>query len=180
MSEYRVATRYAKSLLGLAIELKQEDQINQDMSLIADTCAQNRELVVVLKNPVVRYDKKLNILKAIFQGKVSKTVAEFITLIARKNRANLLPAIANAWQDQYNEYKNILNATVTSATSLTEQARKKILQEIKTSTGKTVVLDEVIDKDIIGGYILTIKDTQLDNSVSGRLSALKRKLLSKV
>lgn len=180
MSEFRVASRYAKSMLNLAIEQKLEDKIKDDMLLIADTCQQNRDLVVILKNPVIKYDKKLNILKKIFEGKVDVLVVKFLELMARKNRADLLPDIAATWLDLYREHKNIVKANVTSAAPLTEQARKKVLEAVKSRTGKNVVLEEEVDKDIIGGYILTIKDEQIDNSISGKLNALKRKLLSRV
>jgi len=179
MSDFRVASRYAKSLLYLAIELKTEDKLVKDMQLISETCEQNRDLVMVLKNPVIKYDKKLNILKKLFGKNVNPLVIRFMELLSRKNRANILPDITKSWIDQYNEHKNILIARITSSTSLTESGRTKILEAVKKSTGKSVIMEEAVSKELIGGFILKIKDQQLDNSVRGQLNRLKRKFLNK-
>lgn len=180
MAEFRVASRYAKSLLDLAIEQKQEDKIREDMQLIAETCQSSRDLVNMLKNPIVKYDKKLNILKKIFGSKVQDVTGRFLELIARKNRADLLADISVLWLDFYNDYKNIAKATITSAIPLTEEARKKVLTELMANTGKKVVLDEKVDATIIGGYVLNIKDKQLDKSIAGQLRGIRRKFLNKV
>lgn len=180
MSEFRVASRYAKSMLNLAIEQKLEDKVRDDMQLIADTCEENRPLVVILKNPVIKFDKKMNILRKLFEGKVNPLVIRFLELMSRKNRANLLPDIAKVWIDFYNEHKNIIKADITSAAPLTSEARKKVMDAVTAKTGKKVVLEEKIDKDIIGGYILNIKDEQIDSSISGKLNALRRQLVNRV
>ena len=80
----------------------------------------------------------------------------------------------------YNEYKNIIAAQVTSAIALTNDEKKKILDAIEKSTRKKVLLEESVDQDLIGGFVLNIKDQQLDNSVSGQLKQLKRKFLTRV
>ncbi len=179
MSDYRVASRYARSLLDLSIEQKIEDKIKDDMQLIADTCNENRNLVVSLKNPIIKYDKKINILKSLFGKKVNPLVIRFIELISRKNRAEILPEIAGTWIELYNEHKNILHAKIASAISLTEAEKKKILTAIEADKKKKVILDETIDKDLIGGFVLNIKDQRLDNSVAGQLKQLKRKFLNR-
>ncbi len=180
MAEFRVASRYAKSLLGLAIEQKQEEKIREDMLLIAETCQNSRELSNMLKNPIIKYDKKLNVLKKLFGNKVQEVSGRFIELITRKNRADLLPDIAALWLDFYNEHKNIAKAIITSATPLTGEARKKVIAELTAGTGQQVILEEKIDANIIGGYVLNIGDQQLDKSIAGQLRGIKRKFLNKV
>jgi len=180
MSDFRVASRYAKSLFSLAIDEKIEDKLKEDMLLIAETCKNSYDLRVTLKNPIVKYDKKLNILKRLFEGKVDKIVLRFIELLTRKNRANILPEMAEIWGDMYNEYKNIISARITSAIPLTPGEKEKVLKAITNYSGKKVILEESIKKDLIGGFILNIKDLQLDNSISGQIKQLKRKFLNRV
>ncbi len=180
MSDFRVASRYAKSLLSLSIEQKIEDKLMDDMALITDTCFNSRDLIIVLKNPIIKYDRKLSILKKIFEGKVDKLVIRFIELLARKNRANILPEIAKTWMDMYHEFKNIVTTQVTSAITLSTDEKNKILNAVEKSTGKKVILEEKVNQELIGGFVLNIKDQQLDNSVSGQIKQLKRKLLTRV
>jgi len=58
MSEIRIAARYAKSLLDLAIEKGALDAIHNDMQLIAESCKGSRELVLALQSPIIKFDKK--------------------------------------------------------------------------------------------------------------------------
>jgi len=50
MSVSRVATRYAKSLFGLAKEQGVLEEVNGDMKFFWETCDKNRELVLMLKS----------------------------------------------------------------------------------------------------------------------------------
>ncbi|MFN7792238.1 MAG: FoF1 ATP synthase subunit delta, partial [Cyclobacteriaceae bacterium] len=71
MADSRVASRYVKSLLGLAEEQNALEQVKADMELFASACASNRDLTNMLKSPIIKHDKKLAILEAIFEGKVN-------------------------------------------------------------------------------------------------------------
>jgi len=181
MSDFRVASRYAKSLFYLAVEEKLEDEMKKDMELISAVCSESRGLVVMLKNPIIKYDKKLSILKKIFESHVNQMVARFFALLARKNRANILPEIADIWLNLYNEHKKIVKANIISAISLTDAERDKIKKMVAEHTKKQEVqLDEVVDQSLIGGFILRIGDEQVDHSLSGKLNTLRRNFHKKL
>src|ERR1041385_3461038 len=72
MSELTVATRYAKSLIDLAVEQKSLEETKKDMLLFSQTLKANFQLQAVLANPIVAHTKKIKILEAIFGNKVSK------------------------------------------------------------------------------------------------------------
>ena len=86
MSDFRVASRYARSVFDLAIELKKVDAIYADMLVLDQVCKANRRLVTLLKNPIVRYDFKLRVLHKVFDKHVDKLTLKFFDLICRKNR----------------------------------------------------------------------------------------------
>jgi F-type H+-transporting ATPase subunit delta len=60
------ASRYAQALLDLAIEQNKLDAVAADMKYMATVCAENPELELMLQSPVVKADKKLSVLNAIF------------------------------------------------------------------------------------------------------------------
>ncbi len=176
MSDVRVASRYAKSLLELADEQGKVEEVHKDMMLLDTTCSQNRDLAVVLRNPIIKNDKKKAILEAIFGGKVSDLTMAIFDIITRKNRAAELPAIAGEFPRQYNVYKSIETAKVTTAVKLDEGLRasfEKIVMQI--SDKKSVELEEVVDEKIIGGYVLTVGDRQLDDSIKSKIKELELK-----
>ena len=53
MTGARAAIRYAKAVLSLAFDEKSTDEINNDMQLIANTVAENKDLSDMLQSPVV-------------------------------------------------------------------------------------------------------------------------------
>ena len=61
-----------------------------------------------------------------------------------------------------------------TAVPLDENLRKKLHDIVKKSTGSSVELNEIIDKDIIGGFILRWGDRQIDASVVNSLSEMKQ------
>jgi F-type H+-transporting ATPase subunit delta len=176
MAESRVVARYVKSLLGLAEEQKILDSIHEDMLLFSRVCAENRQLKVVLQSPVIRHDMKRQILLKIFKGKVQPLTLAFFDIITKKNREPLLPAIATGFHNAYNVFKGIGKAVITTAFPVDAQLRSEIEKMVmKISDKKQVELEEKIDADMIGGFILTVGDQQIDASLNNKLKSLRLK-----
>ena len=164
-----VSARYAKSLLALAIEEGQLEEVYKDMQQITAVCDESRELSVMLKSPVIKLDKKQAILTEIFKG-LNKITAGFIQLLTSKHREAYLEGIARSFVVQYKEHKNIQTAVVTTAVPLTESSRQKVTELVKaTKANISVELEEVIDQDIIGGFVLRVGDKQVDASIARKL-----------
>jgi F-type H+-transporting ATPase subunit delta len=173
MSVSIVASRYAKSLIELAKEQNVLEAVYQDMLLFKDTADKNRGLMLALKSPVVRHEKKLAILKALFEARVNPVSYAIFTIITKKNREAILDEIANEFILSYNLNQGIQRATVTTTTPLTDALRKQFSDMVATKTGRTVQLTEKIDPNLIGGYVLKIDDRQIDASLRSRLNELK-------
>lgn len=172
MKETKVAIRYAKSLINLSQEKNQLDAVNADMSMIASTCEQNHELVVVLNSPVIKTDKKINILNAIFKDKVSPMTAGFLTLMCAKKREYLLPEIAVQFASQFNEIRGIVTAFVKSAVPLDDNIKSQIKAKIGVDT--PIEFKEIIDPSLIGGFIVRVGDKQFDGSIARSLVELRK------
>lgn len=176
MSEIRVASRYALSLLELAEEKGVLDQVEKDMRYFLSVCDASHEFVVVLKNPIIPHAKKKQILEALFAGKVSEFTLALFTLITHKNREAFLPAIAREFKAQYRVKKGIELAEVTTTYPLSEEQRVQFISLVASKSGKKVELNEKVDASILGGYILTIGDRMIDESIQNKLTRLKSKL----
>ena len=172
MKGTRVASRYAKSLINLAIEKGELEKVYADMALVNATCMQSKELYLFLKSPIIKTDKKVAVLKEIFANKVSKVSQEFIDLIAKKRREIYLSEIAQEFVAQYRAHKKILIAVITSAAGLDDTLRKKVLEIVKDNLKSEVELVEKVNKDLIGGFVLRIGDKQVDTSLARKLKQL--------
>jgi len=175
MSEYRIASRYAKSLLSLAEEQGALEAVHDDMKLFSQMIEENRDFELLLNSPVVVSTKKLVILNQVFEGKVNDLTLKFFVLLTRKKREGYLPAVATEFHHQYNVSKGIAEATVTTTFALNDELRKEFNSVVAKISGKNVELTEKIDETLIGGFVLKIGDRQIDDSISARLSALRLK-----
>jgi F-type H+-transporting ATPase subunit delta len=174
MEGTRVASRYAKSFIDLTLEQGVLEKAYADMKFIAELSKTNHEFVTFLKSPIINTDKKQSVLKSIFSGKLDKVTDAYIQLIAAKKREMFLPEIADEFINQYNEKKKILKAVVTTASGIDDATRKQVLNLVKGASESEVVLEEKIDKDIIGGFIIRVGDKQIDASIARKLMNLKR------
>jgi len=176
MSEIRIASRYAKSLIALATEQGSLEQVYNDVQSIYDTAEHSPELVSLLKSPIIKADTKASILKSIFKSSSALT-STFIDKVIGSRRESLLIEIANQFIAIYNEQKGIALATITTAMPLDEANLNQIKSYISQKINKpNVQLSVKVDPDIIGGLVINYEDKLLDMSVKNELNKLKQQL----
>lgn len=179
MSAERIAARYAKPILDLAEEQKVLDSVKEDMASFASICHGDRAFSLMLQSPIIPHKKKAEILSKAFKGKYNELTVQAFDLMTRKNRENLLEAVANEFISLYNKKKGISHVSVTTTFPLDAGLRKSFVKLANDVTGNTAVIEEKIDKEILGGYIMKFEDKQIDDSVRGRLNELKLKFSNK-
>ncbi len=152
----RLAGRYAKSLIDLAVERNQLEAIYNDMLFLQNVCKSSREFVTILKSPVITSDKKNSILQAIAGGKVNEVTMAFSRLLVKKGREAGLPEIIDAFIEQYKKHKGIHTVKLTTAVPVSEDAetadhcaRSRSKPALKNMELETAVKDE-----LIGGFVL--------------------------
>ncbi len=174
MSELTVASRYAKALIDLSEEQNLLEAVYGDMGFLLKTLKANTQLKAVLSNPIISHSKKLNILNEVFASRVSKLAVEFFKIMVNKGRGEVLYATAKQFIDLYNVKKHITKATVVSATALSDVNKQQLLAEVKAAIGGEITLEAKVDPALIGGFVLTIGDRQLDTSVQNSLNKIKK------
>ena len=176
MADSRAASRYVKSLLSLAVEKNALEEVHSDMLMFSKLISENRAFELLLKNPIIKHEKKRDILQKVFSGKVHALTMSIFDILTRKNREPLLPAIAKEFHTAYNIHKGIGKATITTAVPLDAALRGEFENITKKLTEKEKVeLVESVDKDMIGGFVLNVGDRQIDASIKNKLKALKVK-----
>jgi len=130
---------------------------------------------MMLKSPVINSGKKLEIMKAIFSGKVNDLTMRFYELVIDKKREEFLPDMATSFQDIYNKKNNITSAILTTAVPATDEIMQEVNRLIKAHTNATQVeLKTQIDEKLIGGFVLRFEDKLYDASIASRLVEMKK------
>jgi len=174
MSELTVAARYAKSLIDLSEEQKVLEDVNNDMAFFLKTLKANPQLTAVLANPIISHQKKLHILTDVFESRVNKLSIAFFKLMINKGRGEVLYTTAHAFIDLYDVKKHITKASVVSAAPLSAANHEKMLDEVKAAVGGKVILEAKTDPELIGGFVLTVGNRQIDTSIASSLKKLKK------
>lgn len=175
MKGTKAASRYAKALLELAIEQNKLDKIAADMAYLAKVNHDEKDFAVLLHSPVVKADKKIAIFNELF-GQFDELTTKFIDLIAKNRRESLLAEIAHSFEAQVKEYKGIVPVTLISATALDNATKDAILAKVKGSIKGQPEITEVIDEELIGGFIVRMGDKQIDASIASQFNNLKQRL----
>ena len=174
MSGSRAAIRYAKAILSFALEQQKEVEVNNDMLLVAKTINDSKDLQLFLSSPVLKTEEKKATLKEVFESKTSSLTIGLINLLIDNKRLDILSEVAKKYTVIYDSLKGIEIAKVTTAIPLTEALNTLVLNKVKEITGKEATIENIVNPDIIGGFILRIGDIQYDSSIANKLQVLKR------
>lgn len=175
MKSSKSASRYAQALLDLSIEKGNLESVAADMKFFATVCDENRDLELMLESPIVKADKKIAVLTAVFEqfDPMSKS---FLALIVKNRREGILPQIAAAFDGILKAHKGIVPVTLVSAKKLDASVKATILSKVQTMANGTLEVTEEIDESLIGGFMVRMGDHQIDASVSSQLGKLKQRL----
>lgn len=175
----RLAGRYAKSLLDLAIEKNELENVYADAKFIASICSRNPDFVAVLRSPVITGDKKQKIVQVILANNIAQITSLFINLLIKKTRENALPEIATAFLEQYNRLKNIYSVKITTAVPISSETEELLLSKIRSNPKfSSIELHKVVDEKIIGGYKFEMGDKLIDASILRDLNDVKKQFMN--
>ncbi|MFM2317293.1 MAG: hypothetical protein RLZZ155_1625 [Bacteroidota bacterium] len=173
MSNIRLSSRYAKSLINLASERGETDVLLKDMLQIAGSISSSKDLQVMLASPVINGDKKLKVLFSVFPELI-KTTHVFLELIVSKGREGELGEIAQSFVQQVKTGRNIFDVELISAVTADDALRAEVTKVAKNICGGEVEITEKVDSDLIGGFILRVNGMEYNASVSGKLKKVKK------
>jgi F-type H+-transporting ATPase subunit delta len=174
MSVIRIASRYAKSLLDLAVEQGRLEVVQSDMISIREI-VKNPDLNSMLKSPIIPAEKKSAVMNALFAGKVDALTIKYLDLLINKGREPYLGEIAAEFNEQYKTLNKITSVRVTTAAPMTEVLMAEVKNKILASGATSVNLDieTKVDPALIGGFVLEFDNKRYDASVAYKLEQLK-------
>ena len=176
MSELRIASRYAKSLIELAEIQGNLNMIYDDICSVKEISHTNQDFNALIKSPVIKTEIKSKIINNIFEKSQNLTI-QFLNKVIDSRRENLLPEICESFISMYNNIKGIAQANVITAMPLDETNIQKIKNYISKKINKpNVQLEIKVDNGIIGGLIIKYEDKLLDMSIKSELHKLKLSL----
>jgi F-type H+-transporting ATPase subunit delta len=177
MSE-TVAERYAQAIFELGVETGGVTALIEDFHKLAEVYEQSDELRKIMNNPLVaEADRLATVNELADRLGLTELAKNAVGLLTRRKRMSALPGIASELDRLSDQRAGIVRATVVSAEPLNEAFAQKLTDELKSMTGKRIVLDQRHDPELLAGLIIRIGDQVIDGSARTRLAELSAHLL---
>jgi F-type H+-transporting ATPase subunit delta len=171
----RISRRYSIALYEEAKSISELDKVAGDVDSVINIVDENRQLELFFGSPIIDQQKKTAITREIFEGKISKTMLNFILLLIERHRDGQILEILKDFQDLKNEKDGIVAVDVTSAVELTDEEKKLVKEKIDNYTKLNSKPTFKVQPDIIGGFVVKIKDVILDASIRHQLEILRKR-----
>lgn len=174
-----VSKRWAHALMELALENPDisKEEILDDLKEISETIDSSEELKNVINNPSISTEEKQIVLCKLFQNNIMPIVYNFLFTLNLRKRVNIISSIAEEFQKELEKIKNITHVNVTSAIELNDSRKEDIKQKLANKLQKEVIVDWTVDNEIIGGLVMNINETIVDNSVKHKLEDLQKNIM---
>lgn len=177
MLSLKLSKRYSKGLYLAAQEINQTEKVYNEMKSLYALILNSIEFKFFFNCPILEVKKKKEIIQKLFFN-FSSITKKFIFLIIEKRRENHLEEIIKMFNQLYEKYNNIIQVYITTFCFLDELTINKIINSSKlVKHNSKIIINQVIDPSIIGGYILRVEDREIDSSVRSTLLNLKKKLM---
>lgn len=171
-----ISVRYARALLKAAAVAKIEDTVYQEMAALAKSFIDVPKLRLAIDNPMLPKNKKHELLVAAAGNKVVALTENFITLVLREGRENVIQFMANSYITLYRKHKNIIRGKLITAVAVSKETEMKMRKMVERKTNGDVEFETEINPGIIGGFVLEYDTYRLDASVQSQL----RKVLAEL
>jgi F-type H+-transporting ATPase subunit delta len=109
-------------------------------------------------------------------GELQPLAVNLVRLLNQKNRLELLPQIAERFQELLDEQRGIAHVQVLTAVEMSGDERDALARRLSILTGKQVDIQTFVEPEILGGLVVRIGDRLIDGSSKSKLLTLKRQL----
>jgi len=176
MKESRAAIRYAKAIFSLANESDMSLRVYEDMLFYIDLSSNEKSFSEMLANSVINTKSKHDIILSL-NNNTSALTKNLIGLLISNKRLSILVDVCNAYKSLYEKANNMTKAIVVTALPITDNIREAALLKINSISSKKVEINNIIDKNILGGFILRYDGKEYNASLSNKLQKIKKELI---
>jgi len=166
--------RYASVLFEIAREHKTEREFMFNLEFLNEAIKKNEDIARILRSPIVEDEKKIRLFRDIAkEGKFSGVFVDFLKLVVKKRRIDLLNGIFLRYRDFYNAHKKRVVVFLKSARGLEGAQLERIKAILAKKFNKDVLIHQSVDPSLVGGLSLKVGDRIYDTSMRTGLTKLR-------
>jgi ATP synthase, F1 delta subunit len=169
--------RYALALYKVAEEKGKVEEYLQNLREIVDLINSTDELLQVIKHPQISSSRKKETFTKIFKGKIDDELLSFLLILIDKGRILYLKEKLAEMEKIHLERENTILATVKTVIALTDEERINLKSKLENKYKKIVILQEEIEKDLLGGVYVRVGNDVIDGTVKSKLAEMRALML---
>ncbi len=173
-----IALRYSTALFGLAKERGELAPVTAELDSFVAALASDAELHNFFTSPVVDRRVKEQILHSVLDGRAGELTLNFILILVRKHRENLIGIVARQMHEMLDREAGREPAAVGTPMPLGAAMLAELQERLSKVYGRTVIPQTKLTPELLGGLVVQVGDRYVDASVSGKLEELRRHLLA--
>jgi F-type H+-transporting ATPase subunit delta len=178
MPRDRRALPYAKAVFEIAKERGQVEAIGRDLDAMAEQVTAEPSLQDFFARPwVTAAAKRGTAVEIASRLGLSQLARDLVGLVATQGRALHLAAIRDAYRELLDRDLGRVRVRVRTAVALTADERAMLAARLqRTLGGNQVIVEEVIDRGLLGGFIAESGSYLIDASLEGQLERMRQRL----
>ena len=176
----KIATVYAKAYLDAVTGQggSIDDAVAEFASLV-DVLKSQPQFRAVLASAMVTADERITLLEKTIAASASPLFWNFLQIVAKRNRLDLLFPIFSQAQSLLDERRKRIPVTITTATDVDSQLFSALSEKLRIILGGEPIIRSVVDPEVLGGLVVRVGDTIYDASVSTQLQSVCRQMIER-
>ena len=180
VSKYKISKSYATSWSDVSFSDNKEDEVLKEVEMLSKSLKDNADLWAKIFASRDNLSAKEDVVKTISKKmKLSKITSNVLSIITVNSRLECLPLILEEWLKLYYDKKSILKVKVETVVPLSSTQDKKLKKVLEEKLNKTIKIDYIINKEILGGLKIYYGSNLIDDSLKNKLENIKNIMLRK-
>ena len=178
MLHTRTTRRFAKVVFNLARDTGRLEDVRRELAALRDLLRQSRELSSFLSDYLIPAEQRLDVLKSLFEGRLTETTFKFVMFLEEHKELRLLDPIAGTFGELCDRERGLLKVRVTSARPMSDEQLAALRGKLEGKLRKQVVLEPAVRPTLLGGFEIQIGDTIYNSSTTHQLDMFRQKIIT--
>lgn len=169
---------YAKALCTGVFEQDGREElaeVRNQIRLCIRQLRSNPQFIQVLKDESLSGEQLESLIANGFPG-FNPILLKVVGVMASNRDMELLPRVFHAFDRHMADDYNLVTVDVTTAVELDDHLRGMIRDKVEREIGKDAIINERINKDMLGGIVMTAQGKRIDASVRAQMNKARIEL----
>jgi len=170
-----IARPYAEAAFEIAREKNALANWSGMLSLVS-SIASDARMRAALASPKLGDAEKESLFLSIAGERLDADARSFVRVLIESDRIALAPQVLEIYEQRRHDAEGVATARIESALPVSDDELKSLSAALERRFRRKIEATVEVNPSLIGGARITVGDTVIDDSVLGKLTAMKNQL----